>query len=155
MGNAYYFLKDYPKAIDGYQKAVAIYPGLEDNHKNLAIAYRDYGRFWGEMKGNFEEAKKYLDLAIKENPKDIETYRIIGVAYGALKGDNVNAMAAFQKMIELKPDDAAGYYNMHIAYNVVGDKEKAQAMLTETLKRDPKFIEKVQKNPSAGSETPK
>lgn len=72
----------------------------------------------------YEEAEETLTKAIKYNKGNFEAYYYRGCAkLNALKYDE--AIADFEKAIELKPDYADAYFNLGRVYFLLQDEEKA------------------------------
>lgn len=95
------------EAIEHYLKAAQVNPHLPNLHYNLGIAFAKIGKF--------DASARELELAIEENPNDIEARkRLIGVLF--VKGDyaavwvqvrelqklGVNLPAAFLKILSAK-----------------------------------------------------
>ncbi|MEL6864491.1 MAG: tetratricopeptide repeat protein [Bacteroidota bacterium] len=124
LGNCYNYLREYESSINAYQKALAMYPDDPNAFGNLAITYRDAGRYYGEDKGDLQGALKYLREAEKMRPDDYETLRLMGVAYGVSQ-NNVKAVEYFQKALKAKPNDADAMWNLGSAYYYLGDEAKS------------------------------
>ena len=72
----------------------------------------------------FKEAEETLTKAISYDKSNFEAYYYRGCAkVNALKYDE--AIADFEKAIELKPDYADAYFNIGIAYHLKLDEDKA------------------------------
>jgi superkiller protein 3 len=83
------------------------------------------------MDGNYEASyiKDKIMVKYAENDRINESakfdkYFEEGIIYGR-KGDFQKAVDAFQKAIDLNPDDASVYYNLGITFDNVGDFQKA------------------------------
>ena len=73
---------------------------------------------------NYEAAEKKFSAAIKENPKEKETYRHLGNAYANLQRYE-EAIATFKKILYLDAKDAETFYAIGSIYILLEDKEKA------------------------------
>jgi tetratricopeptide (TPR) repeat protein len=80
------------------------------------IAYRN--------KGDWKQAIREFDAAIKQNPKDYYAYAWRGRAYGAIDKHDA-AIADCSTAIKLNPNDAASYLNRGKAYGSKGDYARA------------------------------
>jgi protein O-mannosyl-transferase len=138
-GNAHYYLKNYDKAIAEYTKAIALQPNNVELPKNLAVIYRDAGRYNGEKLNDINKAKKYLTQSYSLNSSDAETIRLLGISYG-MSGDHAQALQYFQKFIVLDPNNASGYVNLSNAYALSGNQAKAQEAKAKALQLDPKIL---------------
>jgi tetratricopeptide (TPR) repeat protein len=139
LGNANYFLKNYEDAISDYKRALDLDPSYVDANKNLAIAYRDAGKYFGEKKNDLNKAIKYLNEAYKMTPEDYETVRLLGVAF-AVSGNNEKAISYFLKAIELEPGNAGAYKNLGNAYFNSGNSEKGKYYHEKAKKLDPEIF---------------
>jgi tetratricopeptide (TPR) repeat protein len=83
-----------------------------------------------------------LSKAIEIDPTDYPAYLYRGYTYLFERKDYPNAIADFQKVMELKPDLAQGEYGMWLAYRGQGNLLEAQQHLTRAhaLKPDDKTI---------------
>jgi len=139
-GNANFYRKDYDEAIKNYEKILAINPNHTDGIKNLAIALRDGGRYYGEQKQDINTGKKYLLRSLTMAPMDIETLRLLGITYG-VSGDQDNAIKYFLKIAEVAPDNSGAYVNLFNAYMNKGDTDLANMYKNKALKIDPKAFD--------------
>ncbi len=106
---------------------------LQPTHINTQSAL---GTVYGKMKGDFENAIKYLTVAVKYNPKDGSAYENLGIAY-AMKKDFPSSLKAFEQALQLKPESAQSYLNIAITYQNMGDKQKADEYFEKAFKIDP------------------
>ena len=104
------------KAIECYDKTIALNPALAEAYNNRGLAYG--------AKDDHDQAIKDYDKAIALNPALAEASNNRGLAYVA-KGDYARAIQDFDKAIALKPDDAIAYYNRGIAYGAKGCHDQA------------------------------
>ncbi len=140
LGNANYFLGNYEQAIDNYKSALKLDPSYSDANKNIAIAYRDAGKYYGEKKNDLPNAIKYLNEAYKMTPDDYETVRLLGVAY-AVSGNNEKAIYYFSKAVELEPDNPGAYKNLGNAYFNSGNSEKGKYYHEKARKLNPNIFD--------------
>jgi len=71
LGNLYlYFIKDYPKAEEAYQKAIDNYSFKIDYYRDLSILYE-------HKLDDVEKAEETTLRALKNNPSDIDAYKLI------------------------------------------------------------------------------
>jgi tetratricopeptide (TPR) repeat protein len=116
-------------AIAAYNNVLKLQP----THINTQSAL---GTVYGKMKGDFDNAIKYLTVAVKYNPKDGSAYENLGIAY-AMKKDFNSSLKAFEQALKLKPESAQSYLNIAITYQNMGNKQKADEFFEKAFKIDP------------------
>lgn len=141
-GNILYFLKRYEEAIATYKKALQLDQHYEEALRNIGVAYRDGGRFFGEQKGNIEMALEFLKKAVEYLPEDYETLRLLGVAHG-IRGNHMDAIEYFEKAAEARPDEAAAWYNLGTAYLNAGNEDLGGHYRNKAVEIDPEIAEKM------------
>ena len=136
LGNAYNYLKEYEASIQAYRQALQLDENYGEARNNLAITFRDAGRFYGEQKGDLSKSLSYLTQSYDMNPADYETARLLGVAHG-ISGNATQAVAFFVKALELAPGNADALYNLGTAYFNAGQAELARRYVEEAKKINP------------------
>ncbi len=136
LGNAHFYLKEYDKAIQHYERALKIDPNYADAQTNLARALRDAGKYYGEQRGDLPQAITYLSRSYQLDPTDAETARLLGVAYG-LSGQNDKAIQWFEKALSLQPQSAAIMRDLATAWYHAGNQAKAQQWMQRARHIDP------------------
>ena len=102
LAEAYYKTKNYPKAIETYQKAMAANPSEAAYHNNLGNVYADMGQS--------EDAAAEFKKAAEVDPSRAATYYF---NYGAIlynQGKMDEAVGAFQKAVQVDPAYAEGQF---------------------------------------------
>lgn len=140
LGNGHYYLDQYQDAIDYYELCLQIDPNFGDAHRNLSVALRDAGRYFGEKEQNLQKSISYLKRSNSLNPKDYETLRLLGVSHGFL-GKHEEALSYFERAATAQPDLAQSYVSLYKAYANIGEKEKAEENYRKALNIDPKAFE--------------
>ncbi len=95
MGEAFYKLGGFPRALAFYQRAAALMPYNLEFREKLGAAYIQMQQL--------PEAVQALEWALKENPKRPVALTNLGFAY-ALQGQFPRAEALYDKAIALDPD---------------------------------------------------
>ncbi|MBK9735403.1 MAG: tetratricopeptide repeat protein [Saprospiraceae bacterium] len=139
MGNAYYYIKEYDNAVGAYENSLNIDSDFADARTNLAIALRDGGRQAGEVAQNLQKAEELLRKSIDISPNDSETLRLLGVVNG-IKGNHMEAIKYFEKVIQLDPKNASGFLNLSNAYRNSGDPANADKYLQKAIELDPNIL---------------
>jgi len=144
LANSNYYLKNFQASIDNYDRALAYDPNFSDALTNLPIVLREGGKYMGQQAGDLNTALKWLQRSYELNPKDYETCRLLGVAFGIQK-NNAKAIEFFGKSIELKPDLAVNYTSMATAYQASGNEAKAKEFFAKALELDPTALDYLKK----------
>lgn len=141
LGNAYNMLDQYEQSINAYKNALRIAPGYKDAINNMAITYRQAGKYFGEKKGDTNSAIAYLKEAEKLLPDDIEVTRLLGIAY-AVSGQMDHALPYMEKAFAATPNNANLALDLSMAYRQVGNNEKSAFYQQKALTIDPDIINK-------------
>jgi serine/threonine protein kinase/Flp pilus assembly protein TadD len=119
-GSRYYRLGENRKAIDSFEKAIAIDPEFAMAYRNMAGAYSNLGyttRWRDYRKNAFELIGRVTDR---------ERYRIMGDYYRRAPATIGKAIEAFEKLLELYPDDWIGNNSLGSIYDNAEEWETAQ-----------------------------
>lgn len=142
LGNAYFYLNKYDESIHAFEKCLSLNPAYPSIKINLAIAYRDAGKYYGEQKNDIPRALLYLGKSYDLNKNDEETVRLLGVANG-ISGNHEMAVEWFLKATEINPKNATSWWNISIAYFVIGNKKKMKSSRKKALEIDPDIEKKM------------
>ncbi len=138
LGVAYWRKKDYQKALEAYQKALALdsdYPIIFNNLGSLYLSIFLKTRELENYQKSIENFKRALEL----DPNYASAYNGLGAAYS--KGGNVDgAIFCWEKAVELKPDFAFPLYNLGLAYLAKGNKQKALAYFNRYKRKNYPFL---------------
>ena len=124
MGNAYIYLENFEKAIEEYQNGLKLDPQFKDIKVNLALAYREMGRIYGQQKNDMPKAIEYLEKSVIYNSKDAQAYSNLGTCYG-LTGQTQKAIDALERALAIRFDKNDAM-NLSIAYRIFGNSAKAE-----------------------------
>ena len=94
---AYYFLENYDEAIRLCRKGLELKP--------IAKAYQNLGTIL-KAQGKIDEAIKYYNIALQEEPAMAEAHYNLGVINLTLKNQPKQALADFQNALKYDPDSA-------------------------------------------------
>ena len=139
LGNAFNYLQNYEASIQAYSQALLLDPDYTEARNNLAITYRDAGRYFGEQKNDLNKALQYLSKAFEMQPNDYETLRLMGVAYG-VGGQPQKAVEYFEKALRQLPDNADAMYNLGSAYMNAGQVEQGQLYINKAIETNPDVV---------------
>ena len=152
MGCQYLVDQKYGKAIISFKKAVKINDLFAEAYKGLADAYKGKGELdtckqylqkAAEVHAQFdrlEETKKIFIEILKYEKNTPNPFNTLGVSLRK-QGDYEGALHAYQRALELTPEDENIYFNMAKAYYYMGDVDDAGVQVVEALKRHPDFTE--------------
>jgi type III secretory pathway component EscV/tetratricopeptide (TPR) repeat protein len=119
LGNLSYFYEEYEQAAREYSCAIAAAPDKPIFHRNLALVYRQLGRYTEAD----DELKKAFDLDRDEETFNRERSLLAnaeGNAYFA-KSDYRRAVESYEKAIEFAPNDAVIHSNLAGAWERIKD----------------------------------
>lgn len=140
-GNAYFYENRFEEAIQQYNQCLRIDPSYDEAQKNLFIAYRAAGRYYGEQKNDLNNALKYLQLALNSQPQDFEANRLIATCYGIM-GNHPLAVKHFKKCTEIEPNNASAYVNLSKAYEFAGNLPASSDAKQKALSLDQNIFNK-------------
>ena len=117
------------RALDDYEKAIAIDPSFDK-------AYTNRGHVLFKIKGQYDRAIADFDMAIVLNPSAFEAYNNRGNVY-YITGRYDRAMADYDRALALNPSLFDAYSNRALVFYVKGQREKAIADLDRALALNP------------------
>lgn len=136
LGNANLYLNNFEQSFQAYNKALTLDGNYTEAQNNLTIAYRSAGKHFGEKLNNLPKSIQYLETAYQRDPTDVETLRLLGVAYG-MTGNGNKAVEFLEKGLKLQPNNASIMFNLGIALQNNGNVERANQLFQQAKKIDP------------------
>jgi serine/threonine protein kinase/Flp pilus assembly protein TadD len=126
--------QDFRPSIQMMEKAIAIDP-------NFAMAYRSMSMSLFNL-SYYSESRKYLQKAFEltDRLSDRERYAIEGDFYRESEKSYGKAVEAYQKLLELYPDDIIGNTNLGILYADLEEWDKAIEQYERQIRADPESI---------------
>ncbi len=133
-----YRKKEYLEAIEFFKNTITIDPELVKGYLWLAKSYYYYN--------DYESAYRALREAMRLDERDIEckvvasslAQKYFKTAHVKFKAKRFHeAIAAYQKVIELKPSSILSWIELGKSYESLGFKKEAQTAWREALKLDP------------------
>jgi tetratricopeptide (TPR) repeat protein/serine/threonine protein kinase len=112
-----------------YRTALRLQPDSPVIHGNLG--------YFLERQGKFDQAQAEYREAIRCDPKDAAAYNALGVLLCDRKHDYGPAVAAFQQVIQLKPDWPVGHFNLGNAMRGQGKLGEAEVQYREAVRLRP------------------
>ena len=96
IGNIYYDVKQYPEAIDYYERSLKLQPANAAVRTDMATAY------W--YSGNADTALVEFNKALTYEPNKANTLFNIGIVKWQSKHDAAGAIAVWQKLLDANPN---------------------------------------------------
>ena len=150
------------EAIDLYREALKISPHDASLYYEVAVIEGSLGRLAAEQadlkraeaedptmaavhnqlgvsaiqEGNYDEAKRELELSLQREPLYFAAMGNLGVAY-ARTGDTPRAIACFQRATDLNPTYEQGHLNLGVLLAASGSLQAADEELGRALMIDP------------------
>ena len=137
-------------------RAIALDPQRPLPYIDLAVVFLREDKL-GHALGQFEAGMNLsaaqrglpdLDTAIRElrgaiakAPKEPAAYRVLGRLLGLAAADPAQVIAAFEKAIQLRPDDAESHNCLGLVYVQTGDDEKAVAAFRKAIRLQPQYAD--------------
>jgi tetratricopeptide (TPR) repeat protein len=122
------------KAIELYEKAVALDPEFAMAYRAMAVAYGNLG--YGTR--DREYMKKAMDLT--ERLSDRERLRIEADYYSGSEKTVDRSIAAFEKLLNLYPKNTGARHNLAIRYSSMGERQKAIEQFKICIEDGSQFI---------------
>lgn len=89
-----------------------------------------------ESRGQLAEAAQQYELALKQDPRDLKGLYRLGIVRTQLR-EEVAALAAWTKYLEVTDNDASAYANLGVCYDLFGRHDKAAEAFKSGIAKDP------------------
>ncbi len=126
----------FQKSIKNFERLLTVTREQEPVKKQMATTYREWGKFYGERMGRFDDALGMLKKSQEIDTENDETYRLMGLCY-ASTGKLNDAIKLFNELITKQPDNANLYFNLGAFYDQLGNKQKAGELRQKAIQMDP------------------
>lgn len=132
LGAAYFYLRQYPQAVDAFQLAIT-----QDAEDAATWGYLADALYWtpGRRNEASRAHRKGVDLAraqLSVNPKDAMNYALLA-EFSAMLDQKQTAMDAIHTALILAPDNAEIRFKAALVYNQFGDSERALSWLEKAV----------------------
>lgn len=125
---------EYPKAVADFSRAIELEPQNPTVYTYRASCYMEMGQM--------DKAVKDLDKSIslddsEPNPNALSTLAVLKEQLGDYK----TSTELFQKVVQSRPDDALGYYNLGLSLGKQGKINEAIKAFSKSIGLDSNFRE--------------
>src|SRR3990167_140809 len=132
VAQAYLNKRDYPKAVEYFQKATDLNPDAGVSHAYLGAAKIENGDLSGA-----DDLEKALSAKNPYSPREVDFQRLIN-AY--LKTNNFDRIAwVYEQLIKTNPKEPQYYASLATAYANLGRIDDAVIMARKAVQVDPSF----------------
>lgn len=124
-------------AVAGYARY-----GTPSAVKGVPVASADGQAAHGNAMGQIEAMVGQLEQRLKDKPDDADGWSMLGRSYSAM-GRYAEAVSAFQRVIDMKPQDAQAYADLADAKAMAAGRNLAgepAALIAKALQLDPKNL---------------
>ena len=135
----YSMLGDFYSATGDLDKAIAEYGALYQEHPKDLDVKKNYVQLL-ILKNRYEEARKLDDEILSANPNDNEALLYRG-RLEILAGDLNGATATLQTVMKSDPNNAAAHYQLGVAFQKLGYRERAESEWREAVRLRPDMVE--------------
>lgn len=166
MGLAYAQLRDFSKATQYFEQAVAIVPHIAEFHNNLANALKATGRIDKSLQhyrealrlkspypqaqnnlgtllyriGQYSEAASILEKSVRMDPKAVDTHYNLANCYIQLDRW-LDAAAHYKEVLKLRSEHLGALHNLGITLCSLKQFEEAKPLLKQVIEREPNNID--------------
>ncbi len=129
---------DTDRAIDLFQQALAIDPGLALALTGLSTVYHlQAGYGFAPIEEGYERAREAAQHALRLAPDLVEGHIALGNVSLALDWNWLAAGTSFQRALELAPGDAKALRSAASLARILGDVDRALGLVTRAVEVDP------------------
>jgi len=121
---------EYPRSISAMQKALEIDPNFAMAYRSLSSTYTNMG-FAPASRNAIQKAFELIG-----NVSDRERYQILGGYYSQSEKTLDKAVDAYQKCLDLYPDESVARSNLGLTYIIMEEWDKAEAQYLANIQAD-------------------
>lgn len=120
LGNTFFDLEDYDRAVAQYTRALTIDPNFSRAEYNLVISYLELNRYG--------DARELLEQLLERDPENLLLHE--SDAYiDYLSGETEQAVEKYELVLEADPQRASALYNMALIHYTNEEYEKGEQLL--------------------------
>ena len=135
LGVSYLRQKDYPHAIDAFEKAATLAGGSRKARAlyNLGIAYR------AADENDYERSRQAFVAAIRLKPDYLEArIGLVTIESASVPGQQ-QALAELEKILSIKPSYSRAYFQRALIHNKQGKADKAASDYQKAIQYNPEY----------------
>jgi len=132
LGEALGELRQYPRALEAFQRAVSLDAGFVKARYNTGVTY--------DRLGQLKYAEFVYRILIRDHPDYALAYDGMAVTLSK-SGRGREAIPFHQKAISLNPKDPSFFFNFAVSYMLLGEVKKAQEQQQRLRELDPAMAE--------------
>ena len=129
------------RRLGRYDESVSVLERARFLNEDDIQAFYTLG-FTLKQMGNFDEALHCFNHVIEHNPSDILAYNHLGSIY-SLRGDSKNAIASYQRGLQLDANHPILHYNLALEYEKIGHYDEVQKEYEAALRAKPGWSEAI------------
>ncbi|OGI23253.1 MAG: hypothetical protein A2255_06245 [Candidatus Melainabacteria bacterium RIFOXYA2_FULL_32_9] len=133
LGNIYFDINNNYEAIHSYEQVIKLNNNDIDVYFNLGLLY------WQVRE--IEKARNSFENVIRINNNDAEAYNHLGSIYYNEFKDAQKAIECFNRVIEINPGYADGYFNLALAYNSINEKDNSIKSYQKAVEINPEHFQ--------------
>ncbi|MDH7486435.1 MAG: tetratricopeptide repeat protein [Anaerolineae bacterium] len=132
LGRAYLDLERWTEAVDAYNQAIALSPGLFTDQVSLGLAYRHLGQP--------DQAVAAYQQALALLPCDANTHDLLGDLYREL-GRTEEALQEYRAAVQYDPDDFTAWHAIGQLLEERGEAEEARTSYEKAITAAQSYLE--------------
>ncbi len=122
----------YQTIVSHFRRAIELYP---DNYKTI----NDLGTVYLFIGKNYDSAVYFLQKAIALDSTKQPAWVNLGMAYYREKKDYEKAIACYERILRINPNEVKAVFSLANIYNDMGDFDRAVKMNEEMMRKYPKL----------------
>src|SRR6202140_134316 len=132
-------LGDFYFANNQMDKATAEYAALYRDHPKDMVVKKNYIQLL-ILKDRIEDARKLNDEVVKAKPDDADA-RVYKGEIEIRSGKANDAVTTLQAVLKNDPDNAVAHYQLGLAYDQLGNSNRAEAEWRDAIRLRPDIVE--------------
>jgi tetratricopeptide (TPR) repeat protein len=115
-------------AAELYERAIELDPEFAMAHRKLAVVLGNMG-----IRRSDEVAALKRSFELRERLPDAERYLAEAYYYTGVRGDRASTSRAYERLLDIDPDNTSALNNLALAYQDMGRFEEAESLLERAL----------------------